>query len=207
MSIRPFVVEFTGTPEAGKTTSIKKIIPIVEKLLNCKIGFVQEAAELLPDTFKKGSYEANIWLGEKLLSLLKISFSDTSNNILIIDRGCVDKNFWNYQLYQEGIFFESEYLNLQEKFCQPDFLPNLCVILKTSPEESILRRGGEGQLVTVKWIEEYNSTLQDFLSKFQDIFTTIDWFTLDTTNISQSDVIEVVVDKIITAYNSYKDST
>lgn len=56
----PLVVEFLGTPEAGKTTTIHRL----EKVLSNKYRTLinQESAELLPTVFKKGSLEANFWI-------------------------------------------------------------------------------------------------------------------------------------------------
>ena len=47
----PLVVEFLGTPEAGKTTTIHRL----EKVLSNKYRTLinQESAELLPTVFKK----------------------------------------------------------------------------------------------------------------------------------------------------------
>ena len=44
---KPFMVEFTGTPEAGKTTTIKNV---ANKLTNMgyRVSILQESAEKLP---------------------------------------------------------------------------------------------------------------------------------------------------------------
>jgi len=204
MNIRPYVVEFSGTPEAGKTTTIKNLIPIISDRLNCKIGFVQESAELLPNTFVKGSFEATVWMREKTFSSLSLQLSNPLNDIIILDRGCIDQNFFNYKFYTEGLCTKDEYEFRLKRDLRQDFFPNLCIVLKTSPEESIRRRGGEGRLVTISWVKNYNILLDDFFSRFQKIFTTTTFFTLDTTTLSKSSVIETISNKIIA---SYKDST
>ena len=45
---KPFMVEFTGTPEAGKTTSIRNV---ANKLLNegYTVAILEESAERLPE--------------------------------------------------------------------------------------------------------------------------------------------------------------
>lgn len=49
--MRPFIVEFVGTPEAGKTTSVKMLRRSLEEK-GYKVGLVRESAEIVPDMFK-----------------------------------------------------------------------------------------------------------------------------------------------------------
>ena len=51
--MRPFIVEFLGTPEAGKTTSVKMLRRSLEEK-GYKVGLVRESAEIVPDMFKTG---------------------------------------------------------------------------------------------------------------------------------------------------------
>lgn len=59
--MRPFIVEFLGTPEAGKTTSVKMLRRSLEEK-GYKVGLVRESAEIVPDMFKTGSSKGNIWM-------------------------------------------------------------------------------------------------------------------------------------------------
>jgi len=44
--MRPFIVEFLGTPEAGKTTSVKMLRRSLEEK-GYKVGLVRESAEIV----------------------------------------------------------------------------------------------------------------------------------------------------------------
>jgi len=207
VNTRPFVVEFTGTPEAGKTTTIKQVIPIIKENLNCNVSFVQESAEIVPSILKKGSFEANCWMSEKAISSVLCQINNSSNDIIIADRGYIDRIFFGYKYFVEGTCSKDQYSEYMKTFSKPETLSNLCIVLKTTPEEAIRRRGGEGRLVTLEWVKSYNFILDDFLAQFQSSFATTCWFTLDTTNMSKSNVIEVISDTIITSYKNYKGIT
>ena len=57
----PFMIEFIGTPEAGKTTTIHRLKDL---LLTQKysVNLVRESAEIVPTSFPKGSTEAHFWM-------------------------------------------------------------------------------------------------------------------------------------------------
>ena len=59
--MRPIMVEFTGTPEAGKTTVIERLQKQLEEQ-GFKVTVIQESAELVPPEFPKGSWDANVWM-------------------------------------------------------------------------------------------------------------------------------------------------
>lgn len=57
--MRPYIVEILGTPEAGKSTSVKN----VRRTLNdkgYKVGWVREAGEIVPDALKTGNAKGNV---------------------------------------------------------------------------------------------------------------------------------------------------
>lgn len=204
MNIRPFVVEFTGTPEAGKTTSIRKVIPFITDKLHCKIAVIQESAELLPSKFTKGSFEANVWMSQKTIVTLISSIQDTSNDIIIADRGTIDIHFFGYKFYQQHLCSEEEYRNYMNLYSYSRAPPDLCISLITTPEEAIRRRGGEGRLVTLDWVRFYNTFFEEFMSRFQRNYTITAFFTLDTTGLTPSEVTELISNTIITSYQNFK---
>lgn len=49
---QPFMVEFSGTPEAGKSTAILSVSNML-KTIGYKTMILKESAESLPDEFKR----------------------------------------------------------------------------------------------------------------------------------------------------------
>lgn len=56
MNIRPLLIEFTGTPEAGKTTTLRMLQDslIAEGL---KVEIIRESAEIVPAEIPKGDFD------------------------------------------------------------------------------------------------------------------------------------------------------
>lgn len=184
----PLVVEFLGTPEAGKTTTIHRL----EKVLSNKYRTLinQESAELLPTVFKKGSLEANFWMRLKTFqSLLEKQVSKNKYDILLIDRGLVDAFFWDFFYKNTGIITSNQvkYTNNFIKNIGLE-IPNLVVILTTTPEEALRRRGGEGRIVTMDFLKDFNHLLHSFKEAIP-----CPSFYLDTTGISNDEVIDILL--------------
>lgn len=152
--MRPFIVEFLGTPEAGKTTSVKMLRRSLEGK-GYKVGLVRESAEIVPDMFKTGSSKGNIWMTLKTAQKLYEEINN-DRDIVLVDRGIVDSLAWNYLYAQRGEF------SIEKSKCVKNFFEaigvktDFIVALTIPTEECIRRRGGEGHVVNRKFIEEFN---------------------------------------------------
>ena len=197
--MRPYIVEFTGTPEAGKTTSILKTISILESH-GLNVGFVRESAEIVPQCIPKGSWHANIWM--RCITLAKTIEMSYCNqyDVVICDRGPLDGIFLGY-LYQSEGKCDSEvcaYINfIRESKIKPDIL----ITLFTTPEEAIRRRGGEGRLVTKKWVQNYNTLLYPFFASVD-----VEKIWIDTTNQSAQQVKDKLVEIIEKNVNDFRNN-
>lgn len=191
MNMRPYFVEVLGTPEAGKTTTIKEVI----SSLNSKgynVKYIQESAEIVPIDFPKGSIEAHIWM--RLHTAQEILLSSFSNSdIIIADRGILDTMFWNNLFFKQGKLAEEQLNTFNNFFNNLGFMPDFVIILSTSPEEALLRRGGEGRIVTKKFIENFNANLKSFSEKQ----ITIPKLEIDTSNMSVETVSRQVENAIL----------
>lgn len=103
----PFMIEFIGTPEAGKTTTIHRLKDL---LLTQKysVNLVRESAEIVPTSFPKGSTEAHFWM--RLTTARSILENQVSNesDIILIDRGLIDTLFWDTYYGSIGTMSTSE---------------------------------------------------------------------------------------------------
>ena len=158
----PFMVEFTGTTEAGKTTCILEVKRKLEAK-KLKVSYVCESAELVPeDIYPKGSFEAHLFLRlTTVISIIEESLKDDCD-ILLIDRGIVDGIFFTHKYIQDYPKWTKECEGLISMLESFNFLlPDISLIFSCSPNEVIKRRGGEGRLVTRKFIENYNKLLEE----------------------------------------------
>lgn len=192
---RPIIVEFSGLPNSGKTTLLKNIDKMC-KDNDVKAIIMQEPAELLPTTIPKGSIEQNLWITlETLQKSLEIKYTSNADYILL-DRGFYNQLFWA-NMYNDK---DSEYSKYITEFMETfgkkyNVFPDLLYIIDVDVEESIKRRIASGEPVTF--------TKKDFLTnykrKFDEFAECIESkLYLDTTNLSKSEVADIVFNKIIT---------
>ena len=209
MNMRPFVVEFTGTPEAGKTTTIKQVIPLLEASQHIRqdgvhymkrgeVRYVREAAEVTPSCIPKTCFDATFWMrAHTVADLFEQLYNASHNDIIIADRGIIDAQFFGYKSYAQGLCSKEEYESFTSLIKNKTLLPDLLIYLKTLPEESIRRRGGEGRLVTLDWIRNYNDLFEKFLISGA---ISVPLFSMDTTGITQDFVVQTITNKIISDY-------
>ena len=168
---KPFMVEFTGTPEAGKTTSIHHVFNEFGKE-GYSVAICKESAEKLPELIPKGTPDANLWMHyQTQAGLLKAQFIRA--DILLIDRGLVDSNFYGKKFLWEGTYTEQEYEEFRKQFNEHLF-PDFLIALMVPPEVSIQRRGGEGRLVNTRYINAYNNYFMNYYDEIEIPKTLID---------------------------------
>ncbi len=164
VSRKPFMVEFSGTPEAGKTTTINTVANIMRNA-NYRVIVLRESAESLPDEIAKGTFQANMWMHFiTQAGLLKAVHADA--DIALIDRGIVDSEFYGQKFLLEGGCSKDEYEEFEKTFLQC-LKPDLFITLMVTPEEAIKRRGGEGRLVNREYVRKYNEAYLKYFRKVQ----------------------------------------
>jgi thymidylate kinase len=159
---KPFMVEFSGTPEAGKTTTINTVANMLRSK-NYNVMTLKESAESLPKEIEKGTFEANLWM--HFMTQAGILRAINSNaDVVLIDRGTLDSDFYGQKFLAEGECTTVQYNEFKRTFLEC-LKPNLFIALMVSPEVSVKRRGGEGRLVNTEYIKNYNSHFLTFFQK------------------------------------------
>lgn len=190
---KPFIVEFTGTPEAGKTTTIYLV---EQELLNLgyTVKVYPESAEKSKSIFPKAEYaklDSKLWMNlDTLKNLLEAPYQNY--DIILFDRGSIDRKFWIKLDSSIGIL-DNRLTNLT---LFDTMLPDLLIVLRVSVNESLRRRGGEGHVVTKSFLETYNSILDVFINSIginKDIVC--------TDNMQIDEVVEVVLKAILENLN------
>lgn len=156
---RAFMVEFSGTPEAGKSTAITSVAKMLENN-GYKILILKESAESLPSEIPKGTFEANLWM-HFITQAGIIKAKNTNVDIVLIDRGIIDSKFYAWKYFEEGKCTLKQYREFQAT-CLKRICPDLLLGFSVLPEVAIKRRGGEGRLVNRTYLEEYNRLFIEF---------------------------------------------
>ena len=186
---RPFMVEFSGTPEAGKTTTINAVADMLRKN-DYKTIILKESAESLPSEIPKGTFDANMWMHFITQSGL-ISALYSKADIVLIDRGIIDSEFYGQKFLNDGLCTKAKYDEFKKMFLQ-HLKPNLFIALMVTPEESVKRRGGKGRLVNKEYIQNYNEA---YLKFFETII--VNKHLIMTDNIELYEVCKTVLNIIL----------
>lgn len=182
--MRPIMVEFTGTPEAGKTTVIERLQKSLEEQ-GFKVTVIQESAELKPSEFPKGSWDANLWMRHITCSeILKAMYLSTQ--IILIDRGSIDHEFFGLKFLKSNKCSIDEYISYMS-LITPKLYPDYLIALVSAPEVSLSRRGGPGRIVNSEFLKDYNDL---FYSFYETI--TVPKTLIETSNLSIDDVTSQV---------------
>lgn len=198
--MRPFIVEFLGTPEAGKTTSVKMLRRSLEEK-GYKVGLVRESAEIVPDMFKTGSSKGNILMTLKTAQKLYEEINN-DRDIVLVDRGIVDSLAWNYLYAKRGEFSEEKSKCVENFFEAIGVKTDFIVALTIPTEESIRRRGGEGHVVNRKFFEEFNrEIIGNFLKSVE-----IDKVLLNTESKTPVEVHDWLLGAIEESYAKFKEN-
>ena len=138
---QPFMVEFSGTPEAGKSTAILSVSNML-KTIGYKTMILKESAESLPDEFKKGTFEANLWMHFiTQAGILKAQHSLV--DIVLIDRGIIDSKFYAWKFLKEEKCSVEQFNEFQRtclKKINPDLLKNVWVVSNTKQNADSLAK-------------------------------------------------------------------
>lgn len=177
----PFMVEFTGTPEAGKTTCIQDVSRMLEAD-NLKVAYIHESAEDIPKSLDRMSFDLHLYMRlNTVMSIIRNSH-EIECDVLLIDRGILDGIFFTKKLLEDKPYLKQECNGLITMLESLDFLlPSVSLLLSCSPEVAIKRKGGEGRIVTREFIENYNKLLQNTRFSPQVICYRIDTSYLTTT--------------------------
>jgi len=88
---RPYVLEITGTPKAGKTTTIQMVESFF-KSCGWRVHILRERAGVCPIPMK-GHFFFNTWTAATMLAQV-LEVVDQSIDIVILDRGFFDALIW-----------------------------------------------------------------------------------------------------------------
>lgn len=199
MAKRPIFIEFSGTPNSGKTTLIKGLSDyLISRSYSVKI--MREDAEIVPNYIPKKTWDRNLWITCSQLTSLIASVYDEDVDIVIFDRGYIDALFWaNFYLFQRVIEIEDflsitnflEYLN-NHLYLEPD-----CFIgVDVSPEVSLKRRMKQNSSVqvtmsTTEFLTMYSEYFKDFC--FNHISSNVPVCYLDTSTKDVDAATKVVI--------------
>ncbi len=204
---KPFVIEFSGTPRTGKTTTIKNLYDFFKKG-GFDVSLIEEFTtskyykENLKSKFDKlGLADGNIAIIDEVYKQLQLALA-SRKEIILIDRSINDRQIWNYRRFVRGDMSEEQYLMARDKYSQ--ISKELIDFLVITYADSLisLRRDYTSSLaleqrtfLNQENIDEYNDCLNSLQELFRD--SVDQYMLLDTSNIGMNDVSVEVASQIL----------
>src|SRR5580658_5203306 len=171
---KPVVLEFAGSPKAGKTTTLSSVQAFLKRC-GFKVEVVIERASVCPIRDKKHA-NFNIWTACTTLAqiLEKTQHQHQSEphpdapEILILDRGLFDAIVW-LAMMEHLAKIQKEESEIVERFLLlPDWRKRIfgVIVMTASPEDSMAREKGdlpvegvEGSIMNEKWLAKFRQTI------------------------------------------------
>ena len=201
-NMKPYVIEFTGTPRTGKTTLINNLedffkkggfkTSVLEEFTTSK-KYKQEIYPHLKDKYK------NIINTEIPKYVLKQLTDEIDNNpdIIIIDRSLLDRLIWADRLWIKKGFTNEEYDDYKKEYI-PLIKKYIDIIIGTYTDSvTAIKRDYKANLaleerhfLNTQNVDEYNESFNNVKEITEQ--EKIDFYKFDTTNKKQEDInIEV----------------
>ena len=213
---KPFIVEFTGTPRTGKTTSINALYDFFKKG-GFKISVIEEFTsssyykDILKNKIKELSVEErNLIILENIHRLL--ATIDSNSEIVLLDRSLNDRMIWNYYNYKRGSMSEETYYKTLKEY-EPliSSLIDYLIITYADPIIS-LRRDYNASLslsprsfLNEKNLNDFNNSMIAMKPRFMENIENVSY--IDTNNLSGSyTAVEVASDIMPVIRTRYLDS-
>ncbi len=191
---RPIVIEFSGSPKAGKTSCINSL-ELFLKRNGFSVSIVQERASVCPVSDKQ-SPMFNLWTACMSLAGLIGTLENKKNqvDVLILDRGIFDALCWfqwlvcNKKMEEKQKEVTENFLLMEELVKCVDIVFAFCV----SPDISIEREYATlltdklGSIMNQKVLGEYLDAIEDTITNRSKFFHKV--FKIETSNKNQDEV-------------------
>lgn len=191
---RPIIIEFSGSPKAGKTSCINSL-ELFLKRNGFSVKIVQERANMCPVSDKQ-SPMFNIWTSCMSLSGLIGILEDKNSNVdvLILDRGIFDSLCWFDWLVSNGKMEEKQRVAMENFLLMDELIKCIDIVFAfcVEPEISINREYTTlltdklGSIMNEKVLNEYLHSVNQMIDSKKAYFHEV--FKIDTSNKNQDEV-------------------
>ena len=167
---KPVVIEFAGSPKAGKTTTLSTVHTFLKRC-GFKVEVVIERASVCPIRDKKHA-NFNIWTActtlaqilEKTQHQHQREPHPDAPEILILDRGLFDAIVWLAMMEHLAKIQKNESEIVERFLLMPDWRKRIfgAIVMTASPDDSMAREKGylpvegvEGSIMNEKWLAKF----------------------------------------------------
>lgn len=204
---KPFVVEFSGLPRTGKSTSTEKVYAFF-KQANFQIDKTKEPAQIIKEMLTNEQLKSmsNLDFNNKTLEISREELSkklESNSDIIIQDRGVIDNYFWYQMMYDEGTIDSLFYNNVIKSLSQ-DIMDTDQIFIMLANPEIIIYRDYINQIyledrtkTTIDRVKKLREGFDHLLPLIQKMFASDKLILLDTSNINEIELSITIADKIM----------
>lgn len=204
---RPLIIEFAGTPKAGKSTSIAALAKFLRRH-KIPVRVIIERASVCPIRDKNHPF-FNVWTACMSLAQM-LEALDSEQGVTILDRGIFDALVWMHLHHHNERLNDDEYRRVIEFLRIDKWLRKLDVVatLTVDAETSLAREfkdqliDDEGQIMNKRTLEEYNSSLRACVREYATGFK---FFELDTTSLEPVRGVAQIASRVLEAAEELLD--
>lgn len=204
---KPFIIEFSGTPRTGKTTTINNLYDFFKKG-GFSISLIEEftTSKYYKEIVKKEL--ENYDIGTRNLMIIEYVYNQLleaislKKDIIIIDRSLNDRQIWNYNAYKKGKILQEDYEEVRDKYSKisKELIDDLIITyadsltsLKRDYNSSLALE--ERSFLNIENINEFNESLNELNKLFSSSVEEL--LLLDTSNINLNEVSTIVANEIM----------
>lgn len=203
--IKPYVIEFTGTPRTGKTTLINNLKDFFGKG-NFSVDVLSEFTttsdykkNIYPKICHRARMDVNRYIAKHILKELSTALGRDSD-IIIVDRSLYDRLVWVDRLYVSNGVSAQEYDEYKSKYLKEIEDKINIVIITYVDSITALKRDYLANLsleirnfLNEKNLVEYNNSLKNVINYTDNV----NFYKFDTFNIEQRQVDILVCNRIL----------
>jgi predicted NUDIX family phosphoesterase len=177
---RPIVLEFSGTPKAGKTTTITQIQAFLKRC-GFRVKVVVERASVCPIRDKKHS-NFNVWTACTTLAQILESTQEPPGpedpQILILDRGLFDSLCWLAFMDRLSRLRTEDRQRVEDFLLINDWRKRITgvIVMTTSPREALRREQGylpvetTGSIMNPEVLQQHLKTTRECMARLKNKF-------------------------------------
>jgi len=190
---RALVVEFAGTPKAGKTTALDSLRTVLRNR-GYKVGVVEEQAPSSPVRGKRDK-DFNVWTVATTVARM-VEAVHVDKDIVLVDRGVLDAMCWLDWHLRCGQLDSKERAAIDRFLLTRSETVDLVLLMTVAPDEALARDIASGRdrsasvIVSTEILDAINRSISEVRKRHVAKFNLVH---LDTTNLDKAQTLADVV--------------
>jgi thymidylate kinase len=196
--VRPFIIEFAGTPRAGKTTALHGLRPHLEES-GYRVWVVEERARVCPVPHKRHP-DFNLWTFSTTLAMI-LEARHVGADVILVDRGLFDALAWMDWFRGVGVLPDDDHERIDRYLRSGTItqLVDLVLVMTVDPTEALQResfngrRPTPGPIINTKTLCAINDSIEDVISRNREFHVEH----VDTTTSNQARTLDRVASLVL----------